>query len=252
MGLSKSVYYYKPVKISEEDDQIMKEIDQEHTLHPTKGVIGMRDHLLLKGFQIGPKKVRRLMRKMAINAIYPKPTLSKLGNVSYKRPYLLKNLSINRRNQVWSTDITYIPMRRGFMYLYAIIDVYSRYVVAWGLYITLEAENAIEVLERAVERYGAPEIINSDQGSQYTCEAWIRACNHYNIAVSMDGRARCLDNIWIERFWRSIKQEYIYLNPMDDGKELRDGIRMYIEYYNNERPHQGIEHKLPISLYSAV
>jgi len=230
----------------------MKEIDKEHVEHPTKGVIGMRDHLLLQGFHIGIKKVRRLMRKMAIHAVYPKPSLSKLGNISYKQPYLLRDLQIVRKNQVWSTDITYIPMRRGFMYLYAIIDVYSRYIVAWGLYNTLEAENAIEVLNRAIEQYGAPEIINSDQGSQYTCAAWIDACRLHNIAVSMDGRARCLDNVWIERFWRTIKQEYIYLNPMDNGTELRDGIRGYIEYYNNKRSHQGIDHQLPITLYGGA
>jgi len=238
--------------MSEEDDRIMKAIDKEHVEHPNKGVIGMRDSLLLLGFLVGPKRVRRLMRKMAINAIYPKPTLSKLGSTVYKKPYLLKGLSITRRNQVWSTDITYIPMRRGFMYLYAIIDVYSRYIVAWGLYNTLEADNAIEVLNRAIDTYGAPEIINSDQGSQYTCEKWIEECDKHGISVSMDGRARCLDNIWIERFWRTIKQEYIYLNPLDDGEELREGIRKYIEYYNNRRPHQGIDHKLPKDLYGAA
>jgi len=253
LGISKGAYYYKPVEPSETDDQMMKAIDKEHLEHPTKGVVSMRDFLLLMGFIVGVRHVRRLMHKMAIHAIYPQACLSKNANAKYKQPYLLRKLKIDHPNQVWSTDITYIPMRKGFMYLYAIIDVYSRCIMAWGLYNTLESENAIEVLEKAIEMNGAPEIINSDQGSQYTSEKWMESCSKYkSMRISMDGRARCLDNIWIERFWRTIKQEYIYLNPVDGVIELKEGIGKYIEYYNKKRPHQGIEHKVPYEMYSAA
>ena len=224
-------------------------IDHEHTDHPSKGVIQMKDFLFSMGILIGVKKVRRLMRKMAIEAVYPKPNLSKLGRAKYVQSYLLRNLKITRRNQVWSTDITYIPMHRGFLYLYAIIDVYSRYVVAWGLYSTLESQNAIEVLDRAVEAHGKPEILNSDQGSQYTCSEWIETLRKYGITISMDGRSRCLDNVWIERFWRTLKQEHVYLNPTANGQEMRCGIRDYIRYYNTRRCHSGIGHVPPSRIY---
>jgi len=249
LGVSKGSFYYKPAPAKEDEDKIMKAIDLEHLEHPTKGVIGMRDTLVSLGIIIGVKRVRKLMRRMNINAIYPKRNLSKLGSAKYVMPYLLRHIVINHPNQVWSTDITYIPMRKGFMYLYAIIDVYSRYIVGWGLYSTLEASNAIEVLQRAVETYGVPEIINSDQGSQYTCPRWLDACKSLGITVSMDGKARCIDNRWIERFWWTIKQEYIYLSPCDTGGELGEGIRKYIEYYNKARCHQSLDHKTPFEWY---
>ena len=249
LGISKGAYYYKPKGESAENLEMMKEIDKAHTEHPTKGVEGMVDHLLLLGFLVGPKRVRRLMRKMDIIAIYPKKNLSKLGAPQYKMPYLLRRLDIVRPNQVWSIDITYIPMLHGFMYLTAIIDVYSRCIMAWGLHNTLDKENSIEVLRMAVEAHGAPEIINSDQGSQYTSSLWLSTCEGFGIRVSMDGRGRCKDNIWIERFWRTIKTEYIYINPEDNVSLLRLGIREYIEYYNNRRSHQGIAHQIPMERY---
>ena len=249
LSLSKGVYYYKPKPESDENLSIMRAIDLENTEHPTKGVIGMVDHLSLLGFAVGPKRVRRLMRKMCITAIYPRRSLSKGGSAKFRMPYLLRGLSITRPNQVWSIDITYVPMAHGFMYLTAIIDVYSRCIVAWGLHNTLDKENSVEVLEAAVASHGAPEIINSDQGSQYTSQLWIDACARHDINVSMDGRGRCKDNIWIERFWRTIKTEYVYINPVDTVRELRRGIGQYIEYYNNQRPHQGIGHQLPMARY---
>jgi len=227
----------------------MKRIDEANTDHPAMGVRQMVDHLRGLGYRVGRKLVRRLMRLMDIKAIYPVKRLSDGGWVKYRMPYLLRNMEIDHVNQVWSTDITYIAMEHGFMYLYAIIDVYSRYVVGWGLYNTLDAYNAIEVLENAVARYGAPEIINSDQGCQYTSEEWHSACNKLAIKISMDGRRRCLDNVWIERFWRTLKREYVYLNPVDTAAELRSGIRGFIDYYNNRRCHQGINHKIPADLY---
>ena len=251
LDISKGSYYYKPVEVSDKDDELMKTIDKIHLESPTKGVMGMKDALFLIGLIVNHKRVRRLMRKMGISAIYPQPSLSKLGCPKYRYPYLLRKLSITKPNQVWSTDITYIPMEKGFMYLYAIIDVYSRRIMAWGLYNTLEASNAIEVLDCAVRQFGAPEIINSDQGSQYTCKEWADTCTGYGIKISMDGRARCLDNIWIERFWRSIKQEYIYLNPESTVEALRNGITHYMTVYNEKRPHQGIGHRTPYDMYTS-
>ncbi len=200
----------------------------------------MQSQLAMLDYTVNVKRVRRLMRKMGIEAIYPQKKLSKLGQAKYIHPYLLRNLEITHANQVWSTDISYIPMKRGFMYLYAIIDVYSRYILGWRLSNTLERSNCTELLEECVSKYGAPEIINTDQGSQYTSPDWIEAVKGYGIQVSMDGRGRCKDNIWIERFWRTIKQEYVYRYPTDDVLELRTGIGGYICYYNDHRPHQSL------------
>ena len=249
LGISKGAYYYEPKGEKAENLEIMKKIDEEHTEHPTKGVEGMVDHLVLLGYIVGSKRIRRLMHKMCITAIYPKKNLSKLGKPQYRMPYLLRGLDISRPNQVWSIDITYIPMLHGFMYLTAIIDVYSRSIMAWGLHNTLDKENSIEVLRLAVESHGAPEIINSDQGSQYTSSLWLSTCEEYGIKVSMDGRGRCKDNIWIERFWHTIKTEYIYINPEDNVARLRQGIKEYMEYYNNRRSHQGIAHQIPMERY---
>lgn len=238
-----------------ETHEIMKFIDKEHMEFLGKGVVGMKDSINehfqkeTPDFRIGERRVRRLMRMMNIRACYPTPHMSALGSTSYVHPYLLRKMRIERPNLVWSTDISYIPMGKGFLYLYAIIDVYSRYIVSWGVYSTLEAGNAIEVLERAIRQHGTPEILNSDQGSQYTCKEWEDALKKHEIKISMDGKGRCKDNIWIERFWRTIKNEYVYFHPYDDGVKMREGIRWYIDYYNNRRLHQGIGHKTPKSLY---
>lgn len=230
----------------------MRKIDHQYTEHPAMGARQMVDYLRGEGFMVGRKLVRRLMALMDIRAIYPLKSLSKGGWIKYRMPYLLRHLDISHPNQVWSTDISYIAMEHGFMYLYAIIDVYSRCIVSWGLYNTLDAANAIEVLEQAIRAHGIPEIINSDQGCQYTSKEWLEACEQHKIKVSMDGRARCLDNIWIERFWRTIKREYIYLNPEDNAGYLRRGIAGYIDYYNNRRYHQGIGHRIPAQVYACA
>ena len=175
-----------------------------------------------------------------MEAIYPKKCLSKAGKARYIHPYLLRNLSITRRNQVWSTDISYVPLEHGFMYLYAMIDVYSRYVLGWRLSNTLSARNCYELLQECIEQHGAPEIVNTDQGSQYTTAEWEQMLTDNHIRISMDGRGRCKDNIWIERFWRTIKQEYIYLHPTDDVSTLRHGIGDWIKFYNEQRPHQSL------------
>lgn len=252
LGLSKSSYYYKPREAKADEAEICAAIDREHLDHPAKGVVQMRDFLVAMGIMIGVKRTRRLMRKMAIEPFYPKPNLSRLGRAKYVCPYLLRGMKVERRNQVWSTDITYIPMPKGFLYLYAIIDVYSRYIVGWGLYSTLEAGIALEVFNRAVADYGKPEIVNSDQGSQYTCALWTDTLKGMGVAVSMDGRGRCRDNAWIERFWRTLKTEYVYLNPWDEVAMMRDGIGGYIDYYNNRRPHSAIGHVPPSRLFLGV
>lgn len=194
----------------------MKVIDEQFTEHSAMGVRQMVDFLRGKGYKVGKKFVRRLMNLMALRAIYPMKSLSKGGWVKYRMPYLLRNLLIDRPNQVWCTDITYVAMEHGFMYLYAIIDVYSRYIVGWGLYNSLDASNAIEILDAAVRRHGAPEIINSDQGCQYTSKEWHETCDGYEIKISMDGVAH------------------------------------YIDYYNTRRYHQGIDHQIPAARYAAA
>jgi len=248
--ISRSTVYYKPMGESQENLQIMRLMDEEFHEHPTHGVIQMQDFLFALLFSVNHKRVRRLLRKMGIMALYPKRNLSKLGHAKYIRPYLLRGLEINRPNQVWEIDITYIPMARGFMFLTAIIDVYSRFVVAWDVFNTLDAENSLSVLKMAIARYGKPEIINSDQGCQFTCDLWTQYVeNEAKITISMDGRGRATDNIFIERLWRTVKQDYVYICPANDGIELFQGFDKFFEYYNNVKTHQGIERNIPVSLY---
>jgi len=249
LQLTRSTFYYKSTGESDLNIKIMEFIDKQYLAHPTTGVVMMTSMLNHNGFQVNVKRVRRLMRKMNLMPIYPQKCLSTKGETNYVKPYLLRGMNYTHSNQVWSTDISYIPMRHGFMYLYAVIDVYSRYIVGWKLSNTLHASNCIDLIQDCVDKQGKPEIINSDQGVQYTSCAWTNLLSSYGIKISMDGRGRCKDNIWIERFWRTIKQEQIYINPADDGKELYDEIKEYIMYYNTQRPHQGIAKSLPCFLY---
>lgn len=249
LGLNRSSIYYKPVEESAGDLDLMRKIDKEHHNHPTKGVLGMVDFIKTFGILIGPKKVRRLLRKMGIMAIYPGGNLSKLGMAKYIHSYKLRGLEITRSNQVWCIDITYIPMERGFLYLTAIIDVYSRYIVGWSLSNTLGAECSLNVLKQAINECGKPEIINSDQGSQFTCPLWTEYLKEQGITISMDGKGRALDNIYIERFWRTIKQEYIYIWPAEDGNTLVKGIKEYMNYYNKQRTHQSLGRLTPFDWY---
>ncbi len=199
----------------------MRNLDEEFLNHPTHGVFQMQDFLFSLNFMVNHKRVRRLLRKMGIMALYPKRNLSKLGHAKYIRPYLLRGLQITHPNHVWAIDITYIPMAKGSMYLTAIIDVYSRYVVAWDVFNNLDAENSLSVLKNAIARHGKPEIINSDQGSQFTCELWTKYVEKdAKITISMDGRGRATDNIFIERLWRTVKQDYVYIRLPIDGTDL--------------------------------
>jgi putative transposase len=249
LAVHRSGLYYKPKGEKKDNLEIMRMMDEHYLKHPTAGVLRMQDLLLTLGMVVNHKRVRRLLRLMGMMAIYPKRNLSKLGLIKYIRPYLLKGMKIERPNQVWAIDITYIPMKNGFLYLTAIIDLYSRYIVGWGISNTLDADASLSVMKKAIKEHGKPEIINSDQGSQFTCEDWIEHMAKEGITVSMDGKGRALDNIFIERFWRSLKYDYVYLHPANDGLELYQGLKDYISYYNYGLKHQGIGRRIPADLY---
>ena len=249
LEIHRSGLYYKPCDEKPENLEIMRLMDEHYLDHPTEGVIRMQDFLLALGFVVNHKRVRRLLRLMGLMAIYPKRNLSKLGLKKYIHPYLLKGLDIDRPNKVWAIDVTYIPMENGFLYLTAVIDIYSRYVVGWGISNSLDADATLSVLKQAIRDHGKPEIINSDQGSQFTCEKWVTYLKDQDIRISMDGKGRFIDNIFIERFWRSLKYDYVYLRPASDGIELYQGIKKHINYYNHKLHHQGIGRRIPADLY---
>lgn len=239
LDIHRSGVYYQPQRESGFNLSLMRQIDEWMLEDPTSGVITMVDLFKDEGIGVNHKRIRRLMRLMGLMAIYPKKHLSTLGGSQYIHPYLLGGLSISRPNQVWAIDITYIPMKKGFMYLTAIIDVFSRKIVGWGLSNSLSNDCCLEVLNQAIESYGKPEIINSDQGAQFTSNEWIATLKQHKIRISMDGKGRAIDNIYIERFWRTIKQRYVYLYPAKNGIELYQGIGIFMKKYNQRR-HQGI------------
>lgn len=249
LGIPKSSYYYEPVSASEEDLQIMRKIDELNICHPYYG--SRRLSVIISqelGIKVNRKKIQRLMRIMGIEAIYPKPRLTVSNPEHRVYPYLLRELAINRANQVWAADVTYIPMRQGFLYLIVIIDWYSRYVIDFELSNTLEAYFCVSALERALIK-GSPEIFNTDQGSQFTSDMWINSLKAHKISISMDGKGRAIDNIIIERFFRSIKYEEIYINPCDTVKQQFNSIKQYIKLYNFKRPHQSLKYKTPAEIY---
>lgn len=250
LDLNRSTYYYTPVGESDQNLRIMKLLDQEYTKHPFYGVLRMYELVKLHGFDVNVKRVRRLLRLMGLHAIYPKPKTS-LANIEHKKyPYLLKGLDINRRNMVWSTDITYIALEKGFLYLVAVIDWYSRYVLSWQLSNTLDSSFCVEALENAL-KHGKPEIFNTDQGVQFTSADFTNCLLENKIQISMDGRGRYLDNIFVERLWRTVKQEYVYLNAFRDGKELWIGLNEYFNFYNHERLHQSLDYKTPRQVHGS-
>lgn len=249
LSIHRSGFYYAPAGEKEENLILMRLMDEHYLEHPTHGILQMQDYLRDEGYTVNYKRVRRLMRLMGLRAIYPQKNLSKLGCGEYIFPYLLRNLKVDRTDQVWEIDITYIPMEKGFMYLTAIIDVYSRYVVGWGLSNSLDAQASLSVLQEAIEKHGKPEIVNSDQGVQFTCREWIEYLEDENIKISMDGKGRALDNIYIERLWRTVKRDYVYLHPAQDGWELYQGLATLFDYYNHKKHHQGIGRQIPVSLY---
>ena len=237
LQVPRSSLYYKPKGENVINLKLMEIMDRHLTEHPTEGVVSMVYLLTGLGFIVGPKRIRRLFKLMGRETLYRRKNLTKSGLREYIRPYLLRNLKIERPNQVWVTDITYIPMQKGFMYLTAVMDVYSRKILSWGISNSQDAKWCKEVLEEAIREYGRPEIVNSDQGSQYTSALWINYLEGLDVKVSMDGKGRALDNVYIERFWKSVKYDYIYLNPSEDGYDLLKGVIWYIEYYNQKVHH---------------
>ena len=250
LDVSRTHMYYKPKGESTLNEQLMKCIDRYFLLHPYYGVERMTDYLNKDlGYRVDDKRIRRLYRIMNLKTIYAKPRTTISDPAKYKYPYLLRNLSITAPNQVWQTDISYIPMFRGFMYMAAIIDVYSRKILGWSISNTMTAKWCTELMEDTIKTHGKPEIFNTDQGVQYTSEEHISALKKHEIKISMDGKGRALDNVYIERFWRSLKQEKIYLNPPNGGVDLYQKVKDYVHFYNTERRHTEIGSIPPDELY---
>lgn len=248
MTLNRSSYYLEPCPESQENLLIMKEIDKLYTAHPFLGSRKISVELKKLELDVGRKKARRLMKLMGLEAIYRKPKLSIPGDQPQKYPYLLRGLLITHPNQAWGIDFTYIPMPGGFMYLVAIIDWYSRYIIAWKLSNSMDISFCLEVAKEALIT-AIPEIMNSDQGSQFTSAQFIHLFENQGVRISWDGVGRAIDNIFIERFWRSIKYEEIYMKSYSSGKEAFQGIEEYIMWYNNKRPHQSLENKSPRDIF---
>ena len=244
LDLPRSSYYYEPATESAENLTLMAMMDREYTAHPFRGSRGLTTWLRREGLAINRKRVRRLMRLMVLEAVYSKPRLSVGGAGHQVYPYLLRNVQVERVNQVWSTDITYIPMPNGFMYLTAVIDWFSRFVLSWRLSNTLDVGFCLEALEEALGR-GRPEVFNTDQGVQYTSSTFTGRLKSAGIQVSMDGKGRCLDNVFVERLWRTVKYEYVYLWRPEAVPALTSGLSSYFGYYNGERTHQSLKDRTP-------
>lgn len=251
LKIPRSSLYYRPVPMPAGDLEIMRLIDRQYLKTPYYGSRRMVIALQEMGFAVNRKRVRRLMQLMGLEAIYPKPNLSKRHPQHKIYPYLLRNLAITRPNQVWCADITYIEMARGFVYLVAVMDWFSRKVLAWRLSITLDSSFCVEALQEALERYGAPEIFNTDQGVQFTCAAFIEQLEAKGIRISMDGKGRFLDNIMVERLWRSLKYEEVFLKAYVTVAEAKAGIGAWFAHYNDERPHQALGYYTPAEIYAA-
>ncbi|KFN38205.1 hypothetical protein KN63_05255 [Smithella sp. F21] len=249
LDLSRSGVYYKPVPLSAMDVELMRQIDEIHLLCPFYGSRNIRNELWGKGYKIGRDRVRRLMRRMGIEALYVKPRLSIPHSGHVKYPYLLRGLEITKANHVWATDITYIPMARGFCYLVAIMDWSSRKVLAWRLSNTLDSAFCVDALEEAIAKFGCPDIFNTDQGSQFTAEVFTNVLRANNIAISMDGKGRWMDNVFIERLWKSVKYEDIYLKGYASMAEVRNGLVNYFKFYNEKRWHNSFDKKTPNMVY---
>jgi putative transposase len=248
LGLSRAALYYRPVGESQENLHLMRLLDEQYTRTPFYGSRKLTEWLRTEGFAVNRKRVSRLLATMGIEAVYPKPKLSQPGEGHKIYPYLLSGVKVSRVNQVWSTDITYIRLAQGFVYLVAVMDWFSRYVLSWSLSLSMELDFCVEALRQALRR-GRPEIFNSDQGSQFTSEKFIGELQARKIAISMDGRGRCLDNIFVERLWRSLKYEEVYLKDYASVTEARTGIECYFRFYNQERLHQSLEYRTPAALY---
>ena len=249
LSVSKSSFYYVPVGELDENLAIMRKLDEQYFSTPFYGALRLTAILILSGYKVNIKRVRRLMKLVNWQTIYREPRTTISDKTHYKFPYLLKGLKIEKCNQVWAMDITYIPMKKGFMYLTAIIDLHSRYVVHWSLSNSMSADWCTEVLKEAIKNNGTPEIFNTDQGSQFTSDIFINTLIDNNIKISMDGKGRALDNIFIERLWRSVKYENVYLNVYENGLSLWEGLEKYFQFYNHVRIHQSLDYQTPKQRY---
>ena len=249
LSFNRSSYYYQPKGESVLNLELMRLIDEQHLETPCYGARQMTRHLRRLGHRVSRTRIGRLMRLMGLSAIYQKPKTSKPHPQHKIYPYLLRGVTIDRPNQVWCADISYIPMRRGFLYLVAIMDWASRKVLSWRLSNTMDVDFCVAALEEALASYGKPEIFNTDQGSQFTSDAFTDTLNGVGIRISMDGKGRWVDNVMIERLWRSLKYECIYLHAFETGSEVRQGLKRWINLYNSRRPHSSLDDKTPDEAY---
>jgi putative transposase len=250
LGLNRSTLYYEPAAETAENLRLMQLLDREYTAHPFYGSRRLTAWLRTQGEAVNRKRVQRLLRVMGVEAIYPKPRLSVPGRGHRVYPYLLRGVAIERPDQVWSTDITYVPLATGFMYLAAVLDWSSRYVLGWRVSNTLDGSFCLELLDEVLQR-GRPEVFNTDQGVQFTATAWTSRLEAAGVAVSMDGKGRALDNVFVERLWRTVKYEDVYLRGYATVAELRAGLAAYFRFYNEERPHQSLDNQSPGAVYRA-
>lgn len=250
LGIHRSGLYYQPCAESQENLDIMRMLDEQYFKTPFYGVRRLRVWLQNQGYRINRKRLLRLMRQMGWQTLYRRKSTSDPDKQNKVYPYLLKGLLIERANQVWATDITYVPMKKGFMYLCAVIDLHTRFVLNWSVSNTMSAEWCKQVVDEAIQQYGCPEIFNTDQGSQFTSGIFTALLRDNKIQISMDGKGRAIDNIFIERLWRTVKYEHIYLHVADDGLKLYQGLKTYFIFYNEQRPHQSIKYQTPSAYYN--
>jgi len=249
LGISRGSAYYVSRPVPDSDLKLMRRIDELHLEHPFMGARRLRDLLNREGFQVGRRHVSTLMERMGIEALYPRPNTSRRHPAHPVHPYLLRGLTIDRANLVWAMDITYVPMAKGFVYLCAVLDWASRKVLAHRVSISMDADFCVEALEEACRRYGLPDIVNTDQGSQFTSAEFIEALTSRGIRISMDGKGAWRDNVFVERLWRTVKYEEIYLKAYDSVRQARESIGQFIEFYNSRRPHASLDRMTPDEVY---
>ena len=249
VSVARSTFYYTGKGETPLNLKLMRLIDEQYMKTPSWGSRSMRNFLRRLGYKTNRKRVQRLMRLMGLEAIYPKPRTSRPHPEHKVYPYLLRGMTIDQPNQVWATDITYIPMRRGFMYLVAVMDWHSRKVLSFELSNTLDADFCVDALKQALDRYGPPQIFNTDQGAQFTSKEFITTLKSNGVSISMDGKGRVQDNIFIERLWWTVKHQYLYLYAFDNGSQLRAGLRQWFEFYNSQRSHQALDDMTPDEVY---
>lgn len=249
LNLSRSTFYYTPRPVKPQDLELMRLIDEQYLKTPFYGSRSMARHFRRQGRKVNRKRIQRLMRLMGIEAVYPKPHTSRPHPDHRIYPYLLRDLPIERVNQVWAADITYVPMARGFMYLVAVIDWHSRKILSWRLSNTLDSDFCIEALREALSRYGRPEIFNTDQGAQFTSHRFTQVLKDQEVRISMDGRGRCQDNIFVERLWWTLKHQFLYLHSFSGGSELRQALSDWVTFYNEQRGHSSLDDRTPDEVY---